>query len=160
MDFNDEQFPSETSICNMQKGYANDVSISKTNAEIADILSAINWQENSALLQDLANRAPSTNIQNYVSGLVTLNNEDEQELLGLYKIDVPRKNPILNSFRNQNFFSIFRTFVKSETSLLNNLINMLVISNSSQQDVITQILSRRLEALATLSQIQSNGFFI
>ncbi|MBR4270671.1 MAG: hypothetical protein IKQ31_03235 [Clostridia bacterium] len=159
MEFNDEQFPNETSICNMQKSYANDVFISKNNSEILDILNSINWQEDTLLLKDLASKAPNESIRNYIMGLVGLNEADQKELYDLFKLDIPRKNPTLNSYINQNYNSVFKAFVKSETNVLNSIIELLVISSSAQTS-LTQMLSRRLEALATLSQFQTNGFFI
>ncbi len=160
MEFNDEQFPNETSICNMQKSYANDVEIYKTNSEASDILDSIDWQENIILLKDLATKSPSENIKNYIIGLVNLNEADHKELYDLYKLDIPRKNPVLNSFLAQNYTHLFRSFIKSETGLLGHIIELLVISNSTQQNSLTKILARRLEALATLSQLQTNGFFM
>ena len=160
MEFNDEQFPNEASICNMQKSYANDVNISKTNPELFDILNRINWQENITLLKDLATKAPSNSIHNFIQGLVELDTADQTELFSLYKLDIPRKNPVLNSMANYNFYTIFKAFVKSETELLHSLIELLINSNNTEQSAITSILSRRLEALATLSQFQTNGFFM
>ncbi len=158
MEFNDEQLPNESSICNMRSSYANEISTLSSSKEIDEIINKLDWQSNTQILSNLANHAPNNRIKMYVIGLIELNKADETQLNSTFKITPSRRNPPLNSFGNFN--QTFRIFVRNETSLLSDLSQILLFSSKNESEIVLSIITRRLEALKMLSNFQTSGFFL
>ena len=158
MEFNDEQLPSESSICNMQNSYAQNVSTLSTTSEIDEILNKIDWQSNTQILLNLANRASNTSIRNYILGLIELNQADETQLNNTFKLTPTRRNPPISL--NKSFNQQFKAYVTNETNLLTKLISILLFSNKNESEIVVSIINRRLEALSMLANFQTNGIFL
>ncbi len=158
MEFDDEQLPSESSICNMQHSYANSVSTLSENIDIEKIFNAIDWQQSEQLLLNLTNKAQYSNIKSYIKGLIELNNKDKEQLSATLKIKDITKNPVLNKNYNSSFNQLNRLFLQNETLLLANLTKLLPLVNRGQSEQIVAIIIRRLEALRMLSNFQTRDF--
>ena len=157
MEFDDEQFPNENSICNMQRSYASEI---KAMSESKDnqIFEQINWESNSQILNDLAKKAPNNSIREYLLGLIELNQSDKNQLESLLKEKDLTKNPVLNTNQNRNFNQLLRLFIQNETTLLSILTQILVSSSKEVSSAVALIVIRRLEALKIISNFQTREF--
>ena len=175
MEFNDEQLPNETSMRLMQQGYTkvkalqnkNDPQNENNNSISTDlsraqslIASNIDWNGNSQLLSNMCARTQNRCMKNYIRGLIELNNQDRQEINNLYQQNQFRRNPNLINTTSGNFNSAFRDYVRSETQVLDNLVD-LIQSESTQntRSTLSNIVRRRLDALDTLASFTTNNFF-
>jgi len=158
MEFDDEQLPSESSICNMQNCYANKVSALNENSDIEKTFNAIDWQRNEQLLSNLANRTQSSSVRSYINGLIELDKDDKTNLASALKIKDTTKNPVLNQNLGSSFNQLFRLFIQDETRLLASLIQLIQLANREQSELISSIIIRRLEALSMLSNFQNRDF--
>ena len=156
MEFDDEQLPNESSICNMQSSYATNA-CSATN-ETAELLDKIDWQANSQILSNMAKHSTSSAIKNYIRGLIELNSADEQQILDVFKHNVARKNPTLSFVGNYN--QLFKHYLENEVNLLTVLIQILTQSNKEQSRPLSSIIIRRLEAMLMLANFQTTSFFV
>ena len=106
----------------------------------------------------MVNHTQNNLVKQYIDGLIELNQADEKQVLEIFKVTPSRKNPTIGKTGNYN--QLFRYYLKSESSLLSNLVDIMQLANKEQLTLLSKIIARRLEALSTLVNFQTNSFFL
>lgn len=166
MNFNDEQLPDDNSMRLLQKGYANKVSTLQNEQDLSntnlnnDIFNNIDWDGNTHLLNIMLSRSPNRCIRGYVKGLISLNEQDRNEINSFYSNNTFRRNPnMINNFPS-SFNTALRDYIRNEAQLLDDLLQLFYNeTNQEHRTIIFNIIRRRLDALDTLASFMANGFF-
>lgn len=167
MEFDDFQTPDEFSLHKMNQEYA------KTQVQVIQqsccdectdksrVFSAIDWAGNDNLLRLLASRASNSCQSRYIRELLELSRRDYADLSNLYPREAgSRNNPNLIDSIPSTFNTTLGAYIQNESDLLSSLVSLLNLEdNAESKRIIYNILSRRLEAVATLASFVNGGFF-
>lgn len=179
MNFNDEQLPDENSIRQMQRSYAGNIRalqneenadttapstttspIATDNDELNTIANNIDWETNSALLNNLLSRTQNRCMRGFIRGLIPLNEKDRDEINSFYTNNRIRRNPSIIGNMPNIFGVALRDYIRNEAELLDGLVQLLYTeTDETRKTSIYNIIRRRLDALDTLASFWSNGFF-
>ena len=179
-EFDDYKLPNEIAMGNMNKSYAKSKSIlgsvdilkkddkneqnsaQNIKKELINIFDSFDWQKNLELIKQILNFTNNSRVKSYIQGLVSLNENDLQSLISFYRANDNKKDnpPFLNNLSN-SFNQALKEYLKNEMQLIDNLTQFLFFEDEDERrNSIFEMIRRRLDAVRTLTNFFSNGFFL